>query len=125
MFALSPGDGAGVGKGRQIAALIKELHRSPSGVKRVLWVSTSLDLREDARRDLRDMDALDMLPVYPEGLKPLPKGDLGRHYPKVRCTTSGNRGRPCSPEQCRTPVSDNLKQHNLALCRYLTVDTEV
>lgn len=41
------GDGAGVGKGRQIAALIKEywLTRKKKAPKRVLWVSTSTDLR--------------------------------------------------------------------------------
>lgn len=41
------GDGAGVGKGRQIAALIKEywLTRRKKAPKRVLWVSTSTDLR--------------------------------------------------------------------------------
>jgi hypothetical protein len=41
------GDGAGVGKGRQIAALIKEywLTRHKKAPKRVLWVSTSTDLR--------------------------------------------------------------------------------
>jgi hypothetical protein len=40
------GDGAGVGKGRQIAALIKEYWlRRPVGTRRVLWVSTSADLR--------------------------------------------------------------------------------
>lgn len=58
------GDGAGVGKGRQIAALAKELYRA-RGVKRVLWVSTSNDLRMDARRDLNDMLVLKDLPVYP------------------------------------------------------------
>lgn len=51
------GDGAGVGKGRQIAALIKEywLTRHKKAPKRVLWVSTSTDLRFDARRDLKDL----------------------------------------------------------------------
>jgi hypothetical protein len=40
------GDGAGVGKGRQIAALIKEYWlRRPVGTRRVLWISTSADLR--------------------------------------------------------------------------------
>lgn len=40
------GDGAGVGKGRQIAAQIKEFWcRRPPGKRRVLWLSTSVDLR--------------------------------------------------------------------------------
>jgi hypothetical protein len=41
------GDGAGVGKGRQIAALVKDywLSRSSSKARRILWVSVSADLR--------------------------------------------------------------------------------
>lgn len=47
------GDGAGVGKGRQIAALTKLMWRR--GTRRVLWLSHCNDLREDARRDMVDM----------------------------------------------------------------------
>lgn len=47
------GDGAGVGKGRQIAAVITEQWRR--GVRRILWMSVSNDLRHDARRDLNDI----------------------------------------------------------------------
>jgi hypothetical protein len=40
------GDGAGVGKGRQIAALVKDYWASRSGKQhRILWVSVSADLR--------------------------------------------------------------------------------
>lgn len=40
------GDGAGVGKGRQIAALVKDYWLARSGQqRRVLWVSVSADLR--------------------------------------------------------------------------------
>jgi hypothetical protein len=40
------GDGAGVGKGRQIAALVKDYWLSRSGQqRRILWVSVSADLR--------------------------------------------------------------------------------
>jgi P-loop containing NTP hydrolase pore-1 len=46
------GDGAGVGKGRQIAALIKEMWAR--GSRRILWLSHCKDLREDARRDMVD-----------------------------------------------------------------------
>ena len=49
------GDGAGVGKGRQIAALLKECWAR--GLRRAIWVSVSRDLKLDAERDLRDMDA--------------------------------------------------------------------
>lgn len=48
------GDGAGVGKGRQISALIKEMWRK--GTRRILWLSHCKDLREDARRDMVDCD---------------------------------------------------------------------
>ena len=45
------GDGAGVGKGRQIAGLVYE-HLRSSG-RRALWVSVSTDLKFDAERDLK------------------------------------------------------------------------
>jgi len=48
------GDGAGVGKGRTIAGLIKHHWLHNSG-RRILWVSVSQDLRRDARRDLDDL----------------------------------------------------------------------
>lgn len=48
------GDGAGVGKGRQIAATIKEMWGR--GTRRILWLSHCNDLREDARRDMADMN---------------------------------------------------------------------
>lgn len=48
------GDGAGVGKGRQIAAAIKEMWGR--GTRRILWLSHCNDLREDARRDMADMN---------------------------------------------------------------------
>ena len=47
------GDGAGVGKGRQIAALIKDYWAQ--GGRRILWISVSNDLRFDAKRDLQDV----------------------------------------------------------------------
>ena len=50
------------GKGRQIAALIKEHERT--GGRRTLWISVSNDLRYDARRDLDDVDA-QAIEVYP------------------------------------------------------------
>eukprot|EP00889_Picochlorum_renovo_P002185 jgi/Picre1/29215/NNA_004607.t1 len=49
------GDGAGVGKGRQIAAMIKQ-HWHDGG-RRILWISVSQDLRIDSRRDLDDIGA--------------------------------------------------------------------
>lgn len=52
-----------MGKGRQIAALTKEF--MATGGKRVLWISTSSDLRYDARRDLNDMDCPD-IKIFPQ-----------------------------------------------------------
>jgi hypothetical protein len=51
------GDGAGVGKGRQIAALIKVMWLNPTHrTRRILWLSHNRDLREDARRDMVDVN---------------------------------------------------------------------
>ena len=55
------GDGAGVGKGRQIAALIKQ-HWIEGG-RRILWISVTPDLKFDARRDLDDI-AASHIPIY-------------------------------------------------------------
>ena len=50
------GDGAGVGKGRTIAACIKEHFAAGHGT-RAVWVSVSKDLNFDAQRDLDDVRA--------------------------------------------------------------------
>ncbi|KAK9814268.1 hypothetical protein WJX72_003136 [[Myrmecia] bisecta] len=47
------GDGAGVGKGRQIAGII--LDNYARGRRRHVWLSTSSDLHHDAERDLRNL----------------------------------------------------------------------
>lgn len=47
------GDGAGVGKGRQIAAIIVENYLR--GNKKAVWISVSNDLYFDAKRDFRDL----------------------------------------------------------------------
>ncbi|XP_059015168.1 protein strawberry notch homolog 2 isoform X2 [Mustela lutreola] len=49
------GDGAGVGKGRTVAGIILENYLR--GRKKSLWFSVSNDLKYDAERDLRDIDA--------------------------------------------------------------------
>lgn len=49
------GDGAGVGKGRQIAGVI--LDNLARGRKKHVWFSTSTDLRLDAERDFADLGA--------------------------------------------------------------------
>ncbi|XP_006876775.1 PREDICTED: protein strawberry notch homolog 2 [Chrysochloris asiatica] len=49
------GDGAGVGKGRTVAGIIFENYLK--GRKKSLWFSVSNDLKYDAERDLRDIEA--------------------------------------------------------------------
>ena len=61
------GDGAGIGKGREIASVIYEnwclyrlfslLSHSSSGRKKALWISESPDLYYDACRDMSDLQA--------------------------------------------------------------------
>uniref|UniRef100_A0A8C2WET6 Protein strawberry notch homolog 2 n=1 Tax=Cyclopterus lumpus TaxID=8103 RepID=A0A8C2WET6_CYCLU len=55
------GDGAGVGKGRTVAGIILENYLK--GRKKALWFSISNDLKFDAERDLKDIDALN-IPVH-------------------------------------------------------------
>ncbi|MDE2098946.1 MAG: strawberry notch family protein [Patescibacteria group bacterium] len=52
------GDGTGVGKGQQIAAIIWDRNRS--GQKRAIWVSASKGLQKDARRDFLGIGANDL-----------------------------------------------------------------
>jgi len=47
------GDGAGMGKGRQLAGLI--LENVLAGRTKHIWCTTNIDLKEDATRDLRDV----------------------------------------------------------------------
>ena len=68
------GDGAGVGKGRQIAGLVYQHYRS--GGRRVLWVSVSSDLKFDAERDLKDLKLTPKIEVYPKNAGNLPGGSL-------------------------------------------------
>eukprot|EP00873_Tetraselmis_striata_P036348 jgi/Tetstr1/456612/TSEL_043315.t1 len=70
-------DGAGVGKGRQIAALIAEHWRT--GGRRVLWLSVSTDLQEDAKRDVTALGMRNTLKIWPDGqAKVLPQGELAK-----------------------------------------------
>ena len=68
------GDGAGVGKGRQLAGILFE--NWSRGRKRHVWLSVSADLYLDAQRDLKDIGAghiksvaLHKLPYSPIVLK--------------------------------------------------------
>ncbi|KAL3940125.1 MAG: hypothetical protein SGBAC_005264 [Bacillariaceae sp.] len=49
------GDGAGVGKGRQIAAILYDSFCRKGHVRRHVWLSVSQELIQDARRDLTDI----------------------------------------------------------------------
>ena len=68
--------------GRQIAANILEHYRT--GGMKVLWVSVSTDLREDAARDLRDLNVTQAIALAEEKLYPesattlIPMGDLDK-----------------------------------------------
>lgn len=58
------GDGAGLGKGRQISALLYEHFRGHG--KRAVWLSVSPDLKLDAMRDVQDLALPEHLPLHPE-----------------------------------------------------------
>ena len=47
------------------------------GGKRALWVSISQDLRWDARRDIADIDAELVVPVFPQVCMPAGQGRGG------------------------------------------------
>jgi hypothetical protein len=68
------GDGAGVGKGRTIAGLVKQ-HWNNGG-RYILWLSVSQDLRRDARRDLDDLAAKDIKIFEPKGNVSIPDTDF-------------------------------------------------
>jgi hypothetical protein len=68
------GDGAGVGKGRTIAGLVKQ-HWNAGG-KYILWLSVSQDLRRDARRDLDDLGAQGIEIYNPTGNNQVPDGNF-------------------------------------------------
>ena len=54
------GDGAGVGKGRQVAGLLLENVKA-RGLTKHVWISASADLIIDAKRDLEDLGITDEL----------------------------------------------------------------
>tara|TARA_B100000513_G_scaffold111919_1_gene48791 strand:+ start:1317 stop:6272 length:4956 start_codon:yes stop_codon:yes gene_type:complete len=91
------GDGVGLGKGRQLAGIIRE--RWLAGKRRHLWVSVSADLMQDAIRDLRDIGADD---IEVRNLTKLPYGKLesqkcgkfkeGVLYSTYSALVSGSKG---------------------------------
>ena len=87
------GDGAGVGKGRQLAGLIYE--NWMKGRRRHIWVSTSSDLRIDAARDLADVVGDDRIPVIElsQQYGPMPpEGVVFLTYSKLAAGRQGGAG---------------------------------
>eukprot|EP00898_Chlorokybus_atmophyticus_P004114 jgi/Chlat1/4703/Chrsp3S00444 len=66
------GDGAGVGKGRTVAGLVKENWKM--GRRRGIWLSVGSDLKYDASRDLEDLNAAE-IPVHALNKAPYKKLD--------------------------------------------------
>ena len=83
------GDGPGVGKGRQLAAMVIE--NWIAGRKRHIWLSVSPDLEHDARRDINDllkhMDA-SVGPIPVINLTSLSYRDIARTSGVLFCTYS-------------------------------------
>jgi len=75
------GDGPGVGKGRQIAGIV--LENFLRGRKKCIWMSASIDLLLDARRDLKEIGA-GSIPVH--DLKDYP---VGKQLRNVKILESG------------------------------------
>lgn len=83
---LVPGDGTGIGKGRQIAGLIQE--NCLKGRKRALWISSSADLNVDAEKDLLAVRCgLEVVSTTTKGW------DVDRKHCVVFCTYTALVGR--------------------------------
>ena len=98
------GDGAGMGKGRQLAGLI--LENVLQGRKKHIWVSTNIDLHEDAARDLGDV-GVDEVSVFqlPAQQKTVIKQDAGVLF----CTYSG-LSKGCSAKSIERGTPARLDQ---------------
>ncbi|KAI5616542.1 strawberry notch-like 2a [Silurus asotus] len=97
------GDGAGVGKGRTIAGIILENYLK--GRKQALWFSVSNDLKYDAERDLRDIDALN-IPVF--ALNKIKYGDTATSEGVLFATYSALIGESQAGGQHRTRLKQIL-----------------
>ncbi|XP_068090084.1 protein strawberry notch homolog 2 isoform X2 [Hyperolius riggenbachi] len=93
------GDGAGVGKGRTVAGIILENYLR--GRKKALWFSVSNDLRCDAERDLRDIEA-SRIPVY--ALSKIKYGDTSASEGVLFATYSALIGESQAGGQHRTRI---------------------
>ncbi|KAJ3599227.1 hypothetical protein NHX12_033190 [Muraenolepis orangiensis] len=97
------GDGAGVGKGRTVAGIILENYLK--GRKKSLWFSISNDLRFDAERDLKDIDATH-IPVH--ALNKIKYGDTATSEGVLFATYSALIGESQAGGQHRTRIKQIL-----------------
>lgn len=115
------GDGAGIGKGRQIAGLIYE--QFIRGQRRAIWFSASADLCKDAERDFGDIGA-GKIPLCSLGKQGY--GKLANSFPEgvlfctYTCLISGRNGKSgkmsrfdqVSPPPAPPPSSIILEQRS-------------
>ncbi|KAM6938806.1 strawberry notch homolog 2b isoform 1-T1 [Lycodopsis pacificus] len=97
------GDGAGVGKGRTVAGIILENYLD--GRKKSLWFSISNDLKFDAERDLKDIDASN-IPVH--ALNKIKYGDTATSEGVLFATYSALIGESQAGGQHRTRIKQIL-----------------
>ncbi|XP_028672102.1 protein strawberry notch homolog 2 isoform X1 [Erpetoichthys calabaricus] len=97
------GDGAGVGKGRTIAGII--LENNFKARKKALWFSVSNDLKYDAERDLKDIEALN-IPVH--ALNKIKYGDTATSEGVLFATYSALIGESQAGGQHRTRLKQIL-----------------
>ncbi|KAM9358160.1 strawberry notch homolog 2b [Symphorus nematophorus] len=97
------GDGAGVGKGRTVAGIILENYLK--GRKKALWFSISNDLKFDAERDLKDIDAPN-IPVH--ALNKIKYGDTATSEGVLFATYSALIGESQAGGQHRTRIKQIL-----------------
>ncbi|XP_016090140.1 protein strawberry notch homolog 2-like isoform X2 [Sinocyclocheilus grahami] len=97
------GDGAGVGKGRTVAGII--LENFLKGRKRALWFSVSNDLKYDAERDLKDINASN-IPVF--ALNKIKYGDTATSEGVLFATYSALIGESQAGGQHRTRLKQIL-----------------
>ncbi|XP_035277493.1 protein strawberry notch homolog 2a [Anguilla anguilla] len=97
------GDGAGVGKGRTVAGVILENYLK--GRRKALWFSVSNDLKYDAERDLRDIEAPN-IPVH--ALNKIKYGDTTTSEGVLFATYSALIGESQAGGQHRTRLKQIL-----------------
>uniref|UniRef100_A0A8C5UF42 Protein strawberry notch homolog 2 n=1 Tax=Malurus cyaneus samueli TaxID=2593467 RepID=A0A8C5UF42_9PASS len=98
------GDGAGVGKGRTVAGIIFE--NFLKGRKKALWFSVSNDLKYDAERDLKDIEA-SHIPVH--ALNKIKYGDTATSEGVLFATYSALIGESQAGGQHRTRLKQILE----------------